>query len=123
MKTLLTAALALALASATTFAQRTFPGNPDRPVRSPSRAVGPELGRGVNFGNMLEAPFEGAWGLTVEERFFDVAVQAGMEHIRLPVSWTHHTACVYSRCAEPAKSAWASSWPYWVRVSRACRNS
>lgn len=49
------------------------------------------LGRGVNFGNMLEAPNEGDWGLTVQEVFFDKAVEAGMDHIRLPVSWTGHT--------------------------------
>ena len=49
-----------------------------------------ELGRGVNFGNMLEGPSEGAWGLFVEEIFFDRAVEAGFDHIRLPVSWTHH---------------------------------
>lgn len=48
------------------------------------------LGRGVNFGNMLEAPNEGDWGLTVEEVFFDLVTQAGFEHIRLPISWTHH---------------------------------
>ena len=48
------------------------------------------LGSGVNFGNMLEAPNEGDWGLMVEDVFFDRAVEAGFEHIRLPVSWTHH---------------------------------
>ena len=51
-----------------------------------------QLGRGVNFGNMLEAPNEGEWGLFVEEIFFDKAVEAGFDHIRLPVSWTHHAA-------------------------------
>lgn len=50
------------------------------------------LGPGVNFGNMLEAPNEGDWGLVVEERFFDRAKEAGFKHIRLPVSWTHHAA-------------------------------
>ena len=49
-----------------------------------------DLGRGVNFGNMLEAPNEGDWGLFVEEIFFDRVVDARLEHIRLPVSWTHH---------------------------------
>ena len=50
------------------------------------------LNRGVNFGNMLEAPSEGAWGLTVQEVFFDKVVEGGFDHIRLPVSWTHHAA-------------------------------
>lgn len=50
------------------------------------------LGRGINFGNALEAPSEGAWGLRLEERYFDLVKQAGFNHIRLPVSWTHHAA-------------------------------
>ncbi|WP_157665242.1 cellulase family glycosylhydrolase [Mariniblastus fucicola] len=60
----------------------------------PSSSERPGIGfnRGVNFGNMLEAPNEGAWGLSVEERFFDLVVESGMDHIRLPISWTHHTS-------------------------------
>ena len=48
------------------------------------------LGRGVNFANMLEAPYEGAWGLFAEERYFDHAKAAGFDHVRLPVSWAYH---------------------------------
>lgn len=48
------------------------------------------LGRGINFGNMLEAPYEGAWGLTVQPEFFLRVAEAGFDHIRLPVSWTYH---------------------------------
>lgn len=62
-----------------------------RPPVSRPRTT-PELRRGVNFGNMLEAPSEGAWGLTVQSSYFDKVVEAGFDHIRLPVSWTHHTA-------------------------------
>jgi aryl-phospho-beta-D-glucosidase BglC (GH1 family) len=51
-----------------------------------------DLGKGVNFGNMLEAPFEGAWGLTVQPDFFDRVAERGFDHIRLPVSWTHHAS-------------------------------
>ena len=61
-----------------------------RPV--PIREAG--LGRGVNFGNMLEAPNEGDWGLFVEEIFFDKVLEAGMDHVRIPISWTHHTSQV-----------------------------
>ena len=49
------------------------------------------LGRGVNFGNALEAPSEGAWGMVLEASFFDVVKEAGFDTIRLPVSWTSHT--------------------------------
>lgn len=58
------------------------------------------LARGVNFGNMLEGPFEGAWGLTVEEVFFDKVVEAEMDHIRLPVKLdvSHgHRAALHDR--------------------------
>jgi hypothetical protein len=49
-----------------------------------------DLGKGINFGNMLEAPFEGAFGLTVQPEFFALVTEMGFDHIRLPVSWTYH---------------------------------
>ena len=51
-----------------------------------------QLGRSINFGNALEAPREGAWGLTLEEAYFARAKEGGFDSIRLPISWTHHTA-------------------------------
>ena len=48
------------------------------------------IGRGVNFGNMLEAPTEGAWGLTVTDDFIDKAAAAGFTSVRLPVRWSNH---------------------------------
>ncbi len=51
----------------------------------------PPLGRGVNMGNMLEAPNEGEWGLYVEEEYFDRIKEAGFDFIRLPVNWKAHT--------------------------------
>lgn len=65
-------------------------------------AVKHPLKRGVNFGNMLEAPSEGAWGLTVKSEFFEQAAQAGFDHVRLPVSWTHHTSKESPFTIEPA---------------------
>ena len=61
-------------------------------LAQPTQVLSAGLGRGINFGQMLEAPYEGAWGLSVEERFFDGVKQAGFDHIRLPVSWTYHTS-------------------------------
>jgi len=46
----------------------------------------------VNFGNMLEAPTEGAWGLTVTDDFIDKAVVAGFKSVRLPVRWSNHAS-------------------------------
>ncbi len=48
------------------------------------------LRRGVNFGNMLEAPIEGQWGLTVHEEYFDGVKEAGFDFVRLPVRWSTH---------------------------------
>ena len=35
-------------------------------------AINRLIGRGINIGNALEAPIEGAWGVTVKEEYFDV---------------------------------------------------
>jgi len=48
------------------------------------------IGRGVNFGNALEAPAEGEWGVTLKEEYFDLAKEAGFDSIRLPVRWNAH---------------------------------
>lgn len=50
------------------------------------------LGRGVNFGNALEAPSEGEWGVTLEARHFQRAKEAGFQTIRLPIRWSNHAA-------------------------------
>lgn len=48
------------------------------------------LGRGINFGNSLEAPREGDWGARLEADFFRIVADAGFEHVRLPVSWADY---------------------------------
>lgn len=51
------------------------------------------MGRGINFGNMLDAPSEGAWGLTVEDRFIDLVGQPDfVQSVRLPVRWSNHAS-------------------------------
>src|SRR5436309_6370466 len=50
------------------------------------------LGRGVNFGNVLEAPREGAWGLRLEPEYFEAIKKAGFHSVRLPVKWSAHAA-------------------------------
>jgi endoglucanase len=51
-------------------------------------AMNAKLGRGVNFGNALDAPTEGEWGVVLREEFFDAAKEAGFDSIRLPVRWS-----------------------------------
>jgi endoglucanase len=48
------------------------------------------LGRGVNLGNSLEAPREGAWGLVLKEQFFPEIKQAGFDSVRIPIRWSAH---------------------------------
>ena len=55
-----------------------------------AKATATAIGRGVNFGNMFEAPTEGAWGLTVTDDFIDKATAAGFKSVRLPVRWSNH---------------------------------
>ena len=50
----------------------------------------PTLHRGVNMGNMLEAPNEGEWGLYVEEEYFEAIKATGFDFVRLPVRWNTH---------------------------------
>ena len=57
-----------------------------------AQAMATAIGRGVNFGNMLEAPTEGAWGLTVTDDFIDKAWTAGFKSVRLPVRWSNHAS-------------------------------
>jgi endoglucanase len=48
------------------------------------------LGRGVNLGNALEAPREGAWGLELKAEYFEQIKQAGFDSVRIPIRWSAH---------------------------------
>lgn len=50
------------------------------------------LGRGINFGNTLDAPSEGSWGVTLKPYMFQIVKDAGFDSIRLPVKWSNHAA-------------------------------
>jgi len=49
-----------------------------------------KLGRGINLGNALEAPKEGAWGVTLKAEYFKTIKKAGFDSVRLPVNWSAH---------------------------------
>jgi endoglucanase len=73
-------------------------------------AANTRLGRGVNFGNALEAPREGEWGVTLQPEFFRLIKQAGFDTVRLPVKWSAHaqTAAPYTIDPEfAARVDWA----------------
>jgi endoglucanase len=63
----------------------------DAPSEFPDAfGVKDRLGRGVNFGNALEAPTEGEWGVTLREEYLDLIQDAGFDSVRLPVRWSTH---------------------------------
>jgi|GEM_PF-1189170 len=51
--------------------------------------------RGINMGNALEAPVEGAWGMVIREEFFQIIKEAGFDHVRIPVRWSAHASAEY----------------------------
>ncbi len=53
-------------------------------------AMNARIGRAVNFGNALEAPAEGDWGVVLREEYFQLVADAGFDAIRLPVRWNTH---------------------------------
>ncbi len=53
-------------------------------------AQGQRLGRGVNFGNALEAPKEGEWGMVLQKEYFRLIADAGFDTIRVPIRWSAH---------------------------------
>src|SRR5262245_43788128 len=50
------------------------------------------LGRGINLGNALEAPQEGAWGVTLEADYFRLIKEAGFNSVRIPIRWSAHAS-------------------------------
>ena len=62
-----------------------------------------QLDRGINFGNMLDAPTEGAWGVRVEESFLDLVGERGFTSaVRLPVRWSNHASTDAAARIDPA---------------------
>jgi endoglucanase len=53
-------------------------------------AANAQLGRGINLGNALEAPNEGAWGVRIKAEYFAAIKKAGFATVRLPVCWSAH---------------------------------
>lgn len=48
------------------------------------------LGRGVNMGNMLDAPNEGEWGAVLKDEYLEACAAAGFDTVRIPVKWSGH---------------------------------
>jgi endoglucanase len=102
MRSLLVAFLAVSLLPGFAHAQTgdMFPAPDDvkaAPITSPLTNL-----RGVNLGNMLESPKEGAWGSTVHQDFFPTIRQAGFTLIRIPICWSAHVGPAPDYTIDPA---------------------
>jgi aryl-phospho-beta-D-glucosidase BglC (GH1 family) len=49
--------------------------------------VNKRLGRGINYGNMFEAPFESGWGNPWKPQYAKMIADLGFNHIRIPIRW------------------------------------
>jgi endoglucanase len=74
----------------------------DVPVETPEDAPEFKLGHGVNLGNMLEAPKEGAWGASVQDDYFPTIRQAGFTVVRVPIRWSAHVGPAPDDVIDPA---------------------
>ena len=83
--------LALCLLAAGPQDARSAPPQNCHAVSREACAVAHGLGRGINLGNMLEAPREGDWGVRLEPRFIELATRH-FQTVRLPVRWSNHAA-------------------------------
>jgi endoglucanase len=73
-------------------------------VASPAaRAAAAALSRGINFGNMLESPREGDWGLRADDAYIElVGGAAGLtQAVRLPVRWSNHASADAQALIDP----------------------
>ncbi|MBN2350186.1 MAG: glycoside hydrolase family 5 protein [Bacteroidales bacterium] len=50
------------------------------------------IGKGINFGNALEAPNEGDWGLRIRKSYIQAIKDAGFNSARFPICWSAHTS-------------------------------
>jgi endoglucanase len=84
----------LSLSSIAADAQAVFTKPADGSCRSVTLAtcaVASAMGRGVNLGEMLDAPNEGDWGHRVEQEYIEKTT-AVFKTIRLPVRFSNHAA-------------------------------
>ncbi len=49
--------------------------------------INQKLGRGINYGNMFEAPSETAWGNQWQPEYAAMIAELGFKHVRIPIRW------------------------------------
>jgi endoglucanase len=55
--------------------------------REKAFAINEKLGRGINYGNMFEAPTETAWGNQWRPEYAGIIADLGFNHVRIPIRW------------------------------------
>ena len=58
------------------------------PLSADIQEMNGKLGRGMNMGNMLEAPREGEWGTPLDTAFFKIIRDRGFDSVRIPIRWS-----------------------------------
>lgn len=53
-----------------------------------------KMGRGINLGNVLSAPYEGNWAPAVEETYFNDVLAEGFTTVRIPIRFDKHTTAL-----------------------------
>jgi endoglucanase len=56
-------------------------------AREAAFALSEKLGRGINLGNVFEAPSEEAWGNPFQPHFLPLMRELGFSHVRVPIRW------------------------------------
>lgn len=77
------------------------PAGPGQAAHGDPFAAARRIGHGINLGNMLEAPHEGEWGQTIQEKYLELIRQAGFDSVRIPIRWSAHAASSAPYAIEP----------------------
>jgi aryl-phospho-beta-D-glucosidase BglC (GH1 family) len=56
-------------------------------TRQKAFEINQQLGRGINFGNMFEAPTETEWGNPWQPGYAKKIADLGFDHVRIPIRW------------------------------------
>jgi hypothetical protein len=75
-----------------------------------AKVMNARLGKGVNLGNALDAPTEGAWGVTLKADYFRWIADSGFTMVRIPARFSGHAGAESPYAIDSAfmeRVAWA----------------
>lgn len=62
-------------------------------AQTPIHDLNKKLGKGINMGNMFEAPSETEWGNPFKDDYFKRISSFGFNHVRIPIRWDVSARC------------------------------